>query len=275
MNDQLEKDFQVNQSYHGFLLLQKDYLEHSGITLLQFQYEKTKTLLFALKNSDSNKCFCIGFPTLPTNSKGIPHIIEHSVLSGSHKYPVKDVFSELTKGSLHTFLNAMTYSDKTLYPFATCNQEEYFNLMDVYLDLVLNPLLKKETFLQEGWHHAIESPQETVSYNGIVYNEMKGAYSNPVSVLYENTMQALMPNSTYSHNSGGNPSDIVKLSYEEFVDFYKKNYHPSHAKIFLYGNAPLEEELETIHNSHLSKFHCNDMQSAIDVKNNSQKIAFF
>ena len=163
---------------------------------------------------------------------------------GSKKYPVKDVFGENHKGGLTTFLNAMTGADITYYPFATRNLKEYFNIMDVYCDVVFNPLLTRSTFEQEGWHYHQEGPDQPLKFQGVVYNEMKGAFSDPIRFLFHHIFGGLMPGSTYAHESGGDPKNIPDLSYEQFCDFHKKHYHPSNGFFFVYGDAPLEDELE-------------------------------
>ncbi len=206
------------------------------------------------KNNDNNKTFSASFNTIPTDSKGVAHILEHSVLMGSKKYPVKDVFGEINKGGLMTFLNAMTGSDITYYPFATRNLREYFNIMDVYMDVVLNPLLARSTFEQEGWHYHQEEKETPLQYQGVVYNEMKGAFSDPIRLMFHHIFGGLMPNSTYAHESGGDPKDIPSLSYEDFCAFHKTHYHPSNATFFVYGDADLDDELAYLQDKFLSAF---------------------
>jgi hypothetical protein len=206
----------------------------------------------------------VGFRTPPADSTGVPHILEHSALSGSKKYPIKDVFSELVKGSMTTFLNAMTYSDKTIYPFSTRNEKEYFNLMDVYLDLTLSPILDEDTFLQEGWHYHLTDKNEEIKYNGIVLNEMKGAYSDPIRKMWEKICYYLLPDSTYSYSSGGYPENIVELTYQQFLDFHKRYYHPSNSAVVLYGNADLQKELKYIDENYLSKFDYDPNAAVLD-----------
>jgi len=235
--------FTEGNIYHNFILKSHKRISEIECDVFIFEHTRLKNKVIAIKNSDNNKSFCAGFQTIPTDSTGVPHILEHSVLSGSAKYPVKDVFSELVKGGLTTFLNAMTYSDKTLYPFATRNEKEYFNLIDVYLDLTLNPLLDEDTFYQEGWHYHIESESDPVIFNGIVLNEMKGAYSDPIRGMWEKLGEYLLPGSTYAHSSGGLPKNIPDLTYEAFKEFHKKFYHPSKCNIALYGDADLDKEL--------------------------------
>jgi len=246
--------FKENEVYKNFTLKKVEYIKEIDSTVHLFEHNITKTEVVAVKNDDTNKNFCITFKTTPDNSKGTPHIIEHCVLSGSEKFPLRDVFQELSKGGLTTFLNAMTSSDKTYYPFATRNNIEYFNLMEIYLDTTLKPLLTEEVFHQEGWHYELLDINEPITIKGIVYNEMKGAMSDPMDILYGKMMKTLMPNSTYSVNSGGDPQNIPDLSYEQFKDFHKKFYHPTNSKLFLYGDADLEKELEFIDKEYLSRF---------------------
>ncbi len=231
---------------HHFTLQQSFESPEIKATIHVFEHDKLKNQLIAIKNNDPNKCFCLGFRTIPSDSTGVPHILEHCVLSGSQKYPVKDVFSELVKGGLTTFLNAMTYSDKTLYPFSTRNEKEYFNLMDVYMDLTLNPLIEQDTFMQEGWHHQKLTKNDKMEFNGIVLNEMKGAFSDPIRKMWEKISMFLIPGSTYAVSSGGYPADIVDLTYEQFVDFHTKFYHPSNSAVAIYGDADLDKELAFI-----------------------------
>ncbi|MFQ9511593.1 MAG: insulinase family protein, partial [Lachnospiraceae bacterium] len=202
------------------------------------KHNKSGARVFLLENEDDNKVFNIAFRTTPNDSTGVAHILEHSVLCGSEKYPAKDPFVELVKGSLNTFLNAMTYPDKTMYPIASCNDTDFKNLMSVYMDAVFHPNIYKneKIILQEGWHYELESEDKPIIYNGVVYNEMKGAFSSPETVLDTYTRTALFPHTTYAEESGGDPSSIPNLSYEEFLDFHRKYYHPSNSYIYLYGN---------------------------------------
>ena len=247
-------DFQVGNTYHGFTLRRQEYIQEIDSTVYLFAHAQLGTPAFAIKNTDPNKTFCIAFQTVPTDSTGVAHILEHSVLMGSEKYPVRDVFGEINKGGLMTFLNAMTGSDTTWYPFATRNLEEYFNIMDVYCDVTLNPLLERSTFEQEGWHYHRESLDEPLLYQGVVYNEMKGAFSDPFRHLFHNTFKGLMPGSTYAHESGGDPENIPDLTYESFVAFHEKHYHPSNATLFFYGDADLDKELAYVEDNFLSSY---------------------
>ena len=228
-------------------------MQSEGIVL---EHKKTKARLFLVSNDDENKVFCIGFRTPPDNDCGLPHILEHSVLCGSDKFPLKDPFVELVKGSLNTFLNAMTYPDKTVYPVASCNDKDFHNLMDVYMDAVLHPNIYKEEkiFRQEGWHYELESKDAPLIYNGVVYNEMKGAYSSPESILDSVTQKTLFPDTCYGKDSGGDPVHIPELSYEKFLDFHRTYYHPSNSYIYLYGDMDMAEKLTWLDEEYLSHY---------------------
>ncbi len=219
----------------------------------------TGAKLIYLKNDDDNKVFSIGFKTLPENSTGVPHILEHSVLSGSRKYRTKEPFMDLIKGSLQTFINAMTFSDKTIYPVASKNHKDFRNLMDVYLDSVFFPktLEDEEVFMQEGWHYEIFQKEDPIIYNGVVYNEMKGAYSEPLSILMNHIDESLYPDTIYANSSGGDPYVIPNLTYEYFKEFYHTFYHPSNSYIYLYGDMNIEECLEHLE-EYLSHFEKNE-----------------
>ena len=226
-------------------------LEHTYITELDSQAKRyihrpTGAEILSISNTDSNKCFGIAFKTPPTNSTGIAHILEHTVLCGSKKYPLKDPFVQLLKGSLQTFLNAFTYPDKTCYPIASQNLQDFYNLTDVYLDAVFNPLLTEDFFKQEGWHYFLENASDPLTYKGVVYNEMKGVYSSAESLLMERTQQSLFPDTTYGLDSGGDPDHIPQLTYEEFKQFHADYYHPSNARIIFYGDDPEDKRLELI-----------------------------
>jgi len=241
-------------SIAGFTLKKRQYVDEISSDVHLFEHDLLGCPLIAIKNDDSNKTFAAAFNTTPTDSTGVAHILEHSVLMGSKKYPVKDVFGEVNKGGLMTFLNAMTGSDITYYPFATRNLKEYFNLMDVYCDVVFNPLLEPETFEQEGWHYHKESEQSPLQFQGVVFNEMKGAFSDPIRLIFHHVFGGLMPGSTYAHESGGDPRDIPTLSYEQFCAFHSKHYHPSNCTLFVYGDAPLEDELTFLQDRFLRAF---------------------
>lgn len=230
------------------------------------RHKKSGARIAVLSNNDDNKVFYIGFRTPPEDETGVPHIIEHTTLCGSKKFPVKDPFIELAKGSLNTFLNAMTYPDKTVYPVASCNDQDFKNLMDVYLDAVFNPNITKyeEIFKQEGWHYELTGKDDELKINGVVYNEMKGAYSSPDEVLSSQIYRSLFPDNTYSKDSGGNPEYIPKLTYEAYLDFYHKYYHPSNSYIYLYGDMDVVERLVWLDKEYLSLYDYKKVNSEIN-----------
>lgn len=230
-----------------------DDLKSEGVIL---RHKKTGARVVLVSNDDNNKVFYIGFRTPPTDSTGVAHIIEHTVLCGSKKFPVKDPFIELAKGSLNTFLNAMTYPDKTVYPVASCNDQDLQNLMDVYLDAVFHPNIYNERmiFEQEGWHYECEGENEPVTINGVVYNEMKGAFSSPDDVLDREVLNSLYPGKPYGVESGGDPECIPNLTYEDYLEFHRKYYHPSNSYIYLYGDMDMVEKLKWIDEAYLSKY---------------------
>lgn len=230
------------------------------------RHKKSGARIAILSNNDDNKVFYIGFRTPPEDETGVPHIIEHTTLCGSKKFPVKDPFIELAKGSLNTFLNAMTYPDKTVYPIASCNDQDFKNLMDVYLDAVFNPNITKyeEIFKQEGWHYELTGKDDELKINGVVYNEMKGAYSSPDEVLSSQIYRSLFPDNTYSKDSGGNPEYIPKLTYEAYLDFYHKYYHPSNSYIYLYGDMDVVERLVWLDKEYLSLYDYKKVNSEIN-----------
>ncbi|HUF39115.1 MAG TPA: insulinase family protein [Anaerolineales bacterium] len=221
---------------HGFTLLQETEVPELNTLVRYYRHDKSGARLLSLVNDDENKSFGIAFRTIPEDSTGIAHILEHGVLNGSRKYPVKEPFIELLKGSLNTFLNAFTFPDKTVYPVASTNGKDFYNLVDVYLDAVFHPLIQPHILDQEGWHFELESPQADLAFKGVVFNEMKGAYSSPENRLGENINQSLFPDTIYAHDSGGDPKAIPELTYEAFKAFHKKYYHPSNALIFFYGD---------------------------------------
>ncbi len=220
------------------------------------RHKKSGARISLISNDDENKVFYIGFRTPSLDSTGAAHILEHSVLCGSEKFPVKDPFVELVKSSLNTFLNAMTYPDKTIYPVASCNDKDFQNLMEVYLDAVLYPNIyrHKEIFCQEGWHYELEDLNAPLTVNGVVYNEMKGAFSSPDEVLSREILRTLYPETSYSFESGGDPEVIPELTYEQFLAFHQKYYHPSNSYIYLYGDMDMEEKLNWLDREYLSKF---------------------
>ncbi len=229
------------------------------------RHKKSGARVLLMANEDENKVFAIGFRTPPSDSTGVPHIMEHSVLCGSKDFPVKDPFVELVKGSLNTFLNAMTYPDKTVYPVASCNDKDFQNLMHVYMDAVFYPNIYRhpEIFRQEGWSYHLDDAQGQLSYNGVVYNEMKGAFSSPEGVLDRMVLNSLFPDTSYANESGGDPDVIPELTYEQFLDFHKTYYHPSNSYIYLYGNMDMAEKLEWLDENYLSAFDQKEVDSAI------------
>lgn len=231
---------------HGFTLLTERNMAEVGGTARLWQHRATGAQLLSVVNADENKCFGVSFRTPPTDSTGVAHILEHSVLCGSDKYPVKEPFVELLKGSLQTFLNAFTFPDKTCYPVASANLRDFYNLIDVYIDAVFHPRISEDIFRQEGWHVEAETPDGPWTFKGVVYNEMKGVYSSPDSVLAEQSQQALFPDTLYSLDSGGNPERIPDLTYEAFHDFHSRYYHPSNARFFFWGDDPEEERLRLL-----------------------------
>lgn len=247
-------------------ILDEDRVEDVQSDGFILRHKKSGARIAILSNNDDNKVFYIGFRTPPEDETGVPHIIEHTTLCGSKKFPVKDPFIELAKGSLNTFLNAMTYPDKTVYPVASCNDQDFKNLMDVYLDAVFNPNITKyeEIFKQEGWHYELTGKDDELKINGVVYNEMKGAYSSPDEVLSSQIYRSLFPDNTYSKDSGGNPEYIPKLTYQAYLDFYHKYYHPSNSYIYLYGDMDVVERLEWLDKEYLSLYDYKKVNSEIN-----------
>ncbi len=249
----------VGDRLHNFTVRSIRNIPESDASLVEMVYEKTNTPLCWVKNGDSNKLFAVAFETLPEDSTGVFHILEHSVLCGSEKYPVKEPFVELLKSSMNTFLNAMTFPDKTLYPVSSRNNRDFLNLTGVYLDAVFAPkiLTEPNIFYQEGWHY--EKSGDELIYNGVVFNEMKGATSSVDEIAYQGIQTLLFPDSIYRFNSGGAPENIPDLTYEKFIETYKKNYHPSNAKIYLDGDVPLDDVLSMI-DEYLSRFDMGEAQ---------------
>lgn len=249
-------------------LIKEKYIEEvaSNVKLLKHIKSGARILLF--ENNDENKVFSVGFRTPPTDDTGVPHILEHSTLCGSKKFPVKDPFIELLKGSLNTFLNAMTYPDKTVYPVASCNDKDFANLMEVYMDAVFYPnvYLHEEIFKQEGWHYELENVDADIIYNGVVYNEMKGAFSSPEQVVMRESRHALFPDTTYGVESGGDPEFIPNLTYEAFKNFHHRFYSPANSYIIMYGNMNMEEKLNWLDEEYLSKFDVIKVDSHIDYQ---------
>ena len=256
----------VKDIIHGFKVLRKSVIPETDSTAWFFEHEKSGAQLFFLQNDDDNKVFSISFRTPPVDDTGVAHIVEHSTLCGSRKYPLKEPFVELVKGSLNTFLNAMTYPDKTMYPVASRNDKDFQNLMDVYLDAVFYPNMREnpQVLMQEGWHYEIENPEEPLQYSGVVYNEMKGALSAPDDLLQSRIMAALYPDTTYGFESGGDPEAIPQLTQEMFTGFHSKYYHPSNSYIYLYGDMDIEEKLAYLDAEYLGKFDRIPVPSRID-----------
>ncbi|HAE60089.1 MAG TPA: peptidase M16 [Anaerolineae bacterium] len=248
-----------------FTLLQERTIPEIASTAKLYRHDKTGARILSVLNNDENKVFGITFRTPPQSSNGIAHIMEHSVLCGSRKYPVKEPFVELIKGSLNTFLNAFTYPDKTCYPVATTNLKDFYNLIDVYLDAVLYPLIPEHTLQQEGWHYELENPDDPLVFKGVVFNEMKGALSSPDDLLGELSQQSLYPDTPYGLNSGGDPAIIPDLSYAEFKNFHETYYHPSNAYIYFYGDDPEPERLRIL-DEWLNAFEQKDVRSSLPLQ---------
>ncbi len=255
---------------HGFQLIKEQYIKEYNTHATLLRHIKTGAELLSLSNNDENKVFGISFRTPPADSTGIAHILEHSVLCGSRKYPLKEPFVELLKGSLNTFLNAFTYPDKTCYPVASKNTQDFYNLIDVYLDAVFYPRLTQSIFQQEGWHYELENEESPLSFKGVVFNEMKGAYSSPDNVLSEKSIQSLFPDNSYGFDSGGDPKKIPDLTYEEFMEFHKKYYHPSNARIWFYGNDDQDERLK-LTDEYLKEFDSINVDSIVQLQPSFQK----
>ena len=251
----------------GYSLVSYEELKDADSAGVVLKHDFSGARICVMPNGDENKLFCAAFRTPPRDDCGTPHIIEHSVLCGSERYPVKDPFMQLAKSSMQTFLNAMTYADKTLYPVSSCNDADFRNLMNIYLDAVFAPNISKrpEIFMQEGWHYEPEEGRG-LSVGGVVYSEMKGAVSSPDSNIYDELIYALFPDTPYGKNSGGDPEAIPTLSYEAFLDFYNTYYHPSNSYIMLYGNMDVKERLEYLDREYLSKFPKKNIRSEIPVQ---------
>ena len=249
-------------------LLQQRTLQDLDSEGYLLRHKKSGAHVLLMENQDENKVFSIGFRTPTKDSTGVPHILEHSVLCGSKNFPVKDPFVELAKGSLNTFLNAMTYPDKTVYPVASCNEKDFQNLMHIYMDAVLYPNIYRheEIFKQEGWSYNLESADDELTYNGVVYNEMKGAFSSPEGVLERVVLNSLFPDTTYANESGGDPEVIPELRYEQFLEFHSKYYHPSNSYIYLYGDMDMEEKLIWLDRTYLSAFDAQSIDSEIGLQ---------
>jgi len=260
--------FKVGDIYHGFRLVEENDIKETNSKVRLFRHEKSGARLFYMENEDDNKVFSVTFRTPPRDSTGLPHILEHSVLCGSRKFPTKEPFVELVKGSLNTFLNAFTFGDKTMYPVASRNDKDFENLMDVYLDSVFHPNIYKypEILKQEGWHYELEDTSGELKYKGVVYNEMKGALSSPESVLSRKLQETLFPDGPYGYESGGDPEVIPELTQEGFISFHKKYYHPSNSYMFLYGKLDVLGRLKFIDEEYLKDFEAIHVDSAIPVQ---------
>lgn len=259
---------EINKVYSGFRLDRIERIDEINGIAYEMKHEKSGARLIYIDSPDSNKVFNIAFRTTPHNSTGVAHIMEHSVLCGSRKFPLKEPFVELVKGSLNTFLNAMTYPDKTMYPVASKNDKDFHNLMDVYLDAVLYPRVRDdaEIVMQEGWHYELDNAEDELTYKGVVFNEMKGVYSSPDSVLERQMMRELFPDTTYGVDSGGDPDHITDLTYEEFQEFYRVHYHPSNSYIFLYGDMNIEEQLAFLNDEYLSHFDAIEVNTEVGLQ---------
>ena len=251
-----------------YTLEQAEFIREIDSYALSLRHKVSGARVLVLSNTDNNKVFSVGFRTPPKDATGVPHIIEHTVLCGSKHFPAKDPFVELVKGSLNTYLNATTYPDKTLYPVASCNEKDFENLMHVYMDAVFYPNIyeHEEIFKQEGWHYELNSPEEELIYNGVVYNEMKGAFSSEEGVLERFIMNSLFPDTTYGQESGGDPACIPDLTYEEYLDFHRRYYHPVNSYIYLYGDMDVEERLQWMDENYLRDFPAISLDSSIHLQ---------
>lgn len=257
--------FNKDGIYHGFKFIYEEEIKEISSKAFMFEHVKSGAKLLYLENDDDNKVFSISFRTPPKDSTGVFHILEHSVLCGSDKYPVKEPFVELLKGSLNTFLNAFTFSDKTMYPVASKNDKDFLNLIDVYMDAVLHPNIykTKQILEQEGWHYELNKPEDDITYKGVVYNEMKGAFSSPEGILMRKIQNSLFPDNAYGFESGGDPKDIPELTYENFIASHKKYYSPANSYIYLYGAMNLEEKLEYLDREYLKHYEKIEVDSKI------------
>jgi len=271
--DEEGEDMKLEEIHHGFRFTGEQEIQEINATGRTFLHEKSGARLLYLQNDDDNKVFSISFRTPPRDSTGIPHILEHSVLCGSRKFPSKEPFIELAKGSLNTFLNAMTFPDKTMYPVASRNSRDFSNLMDVYLDAVFHPKIYQhpEIFMQEGWHYELESRDNPLDYRGVVYNEMKGVFSTPESVLFRKIPESLFPDTAYGYESGGDPDVIPNLTYEQFISFHRRYYHPSNSYIVFYGDGDIQEHLRLLHEGYLQGFDKMSVDSEIALQSPFRK----
>lgn len=256
-------------SLPAYQLEQEEFIKEIGSLGLVYRHKKSGARVVVMSNDDDNKVFSVGFRTPPEDSTGVAHIIEHTVLCGSEKYPSKDPFVELAKGSLNTFLNAMTFSDKTIYPVASCNDKDFQNLINVYMDAVFYPNIykRKAIFEQEGWYYELENEDDELKINGVVYNEMKGVFSSPEQQLYRTIQSSLFPDTTYGIESGGDPKNIPDLTYDAYLDFHRKYYHPANSYIYLYGDMDVEEKMNWMDKEYLSHFDKITVDSEIKKQN--------
>lgn len=250
----------------GFEIIKKEFIHEINGLATYYRHLKTGAEILSIENDDENKVFGITFRTPPPDSSGITHIMEHSVLCGSRKYPVKEPFVELMKGSLNTFLNAFTYPDKTCYPVASTNVKDFYNLVDVYLDSVFYPILSPYTLMQEGWHFEMDSQDSEMIYKGVVFNEMKGANSSPDDIIGDESQMAIFPDTPYGFQSGGDPEFIPNLTYQTFIEYHKKYYHPSNARIFFYGDDDPKERFKLLE-EYLDDFDQITVSSLIPLQN--------
>lgn len=259
--------FILNNIYHGFKLIEEDTINEIGSKAKIFEHEKSGARLLHLENNDDNKVFSITFRTTPTDNTGVPHILEHSVLCGSKKYKIKNVFSDISQSSLKTFLNAITFPDNTTYPISSRNEKDFFNLMDVYLNAVFYPNIYEnhDILRQEGWRHEYDEETDTLVYKGVVYSEMQGSLSSPEANLTAQIYSSLFPNTTYTYSSGGDPLVIPNLTQEKFEEFHSKYYHPCNSYIYLYGNQDLDKCLQLINDNYLCNFDKIEIPSKIDI----------
>lgn len=260
--------WKLGDMVHGFRVNAMSHIEEVNSDAYVMEHVKSGARLMYLDNDDDNKVFYIAFRTTPDNSKGVPHIMEHSTLCGSRKYPLKEPFVELAKGSLNTFLNAITWPDKTMYPIASRNDVDFHNLMDVYLDAVFYPncLKNPQILMQEGWHYELENKEAPLTYNGVVYNEMKGALSSPEAIMEDRAMEKLFPDTTYGVESGGDPEVIPTLSFREFTEFHRRFYHSSNSYIYLYGDMDIDKTLEYLDGEYLSAFDRRNVDSMVKTQ---------
>ncbi|TCK98768.1 hypothetical protein EDC19_1203 [Natranaerovirga hydrolytica] len=260
--------YEMNKAYHGFTLVEQEEIQEINSVARVFEHHKSGAKALLLSNEDTNKVFSVNFRTPPHDETGLPHILEHSVLCGSKKFPSKDPFVELAKGSLNTFLNAMTFSDKTMYPIASCNDKDFQNLMHVYMDAVFYPNIYKDDNIlkQEGWHYELNDMDSPIEYKGVVYNEMKGVFSSPEQVLFRRIQSSLFPDTPYAYESGGDPDYVTDLTKEDFIEFHKKYYHPSNSYIFLYGDFDIDEKLKWLNKEYLNAFDAIQMDSSIPIQ---------